>query len=256
MATRTITGTFYHPVTAEPWAGVDVTFRLAAEFVTGSTVVPVETSTVTTESDGTFSVTLMVPDTGTAQYEIAYADQSFVVNLASGAATTLAALVAASGSTVTQSAITTAIDALLASDNTWAGENVFTAVNGMRPLMVAYFTFDPSANAAMRTIGDHGLGVTLPAGAILTGIGYTSILECTADFHSASDAGTIALSLEAAADILSPTAAQSLTVGNQSGDMSSTFFKTTVAREITATVAVEDLTAGKLHGFLTYVVSE
>jgi len=112
MATRTITGTIYHPGTNTAWSGAVVTFRLAAPFTAGQVTYPTETRTATTDVNGTFSVTLAVPDSGTAPYQITLPDgASFLVYLASGAATDLATLLASTGSAIAQSAIQSAVDA-------------------------------------------------------------------------------------------------------------------------------------------------
>jgi hypothetical protein len=127
-------------------------------------------------------------------------------------------------------------------------------------IQVARFTFDPSLTAGMRTIAAHGLGVSLPAKAII----LDGVIDVVTTFTSAgADAGTIAISVEGANDIVTAVA---IADGGNPWDAGlhmiipvvsvATMVKTTVAREITATVAVQALTAGKLHGFLRYVVSE
>jgi hypothetical protein len=127
-------------------------------------------------------------------------------------------------------------------------------------IRVAQFTFDPSLTAGMRTVGAHGLGVSLPAKAII----LDGVIDVITTFQSAgADAGTIALHVEGAGDIVVGIA---IADGGNPWDAGlhmvvpvvsvATMVKTTVAREITATVALQALTAGKLHGFLRYVVSE
>lgn len=113
MATRTVSGTIYHPGGSTAWASASVKFRLVNYFATASLSYPTEQYTATTASDGTFSVALAVPDSGTAIYECTLPDNSaFQFAIASGAATTLEALIASAQSTGTaQNTVQTAIDA-------------------------------------------------------------------------------------------------------------------------------------------------
>lgn len=113
MTTRTVTGTIYHPGGSTAWVGAVVRFRLAVRFATASLSYPAENVPVTTDSNGAFSVTLAVPDSGTAQWQCELPDgSSFQFALASGAATTLEALISAAASTsVDQNTVQTAIDA-------------------------------------------------------------------------------------------------------------------------------------------------
>jgi len=134
--------------------------------------------------------------------------------------------------------------------------------DGLGFMRAARFTFDPSANTGERTIAAHGLGVTLPDNAVVLG-GYIEILTT---FQSAgADAGTIALSVEGANDLVTATAISSGTFWdavkgkvvvpdalNAAGVATS--IKTSAAREITATVGSQALTAGKLVGWLFYVI--
>ncbi len=133
--------------------------------------------------------------------------------------------------------------------------------DGLGFLRAARFTFDPSLNAGERTIAAHGLGVTLPDNAIVLGGG----MEILTTFTSASDAGTIALSVQGANDLVTATAINSGTFWDAVAYKGvvptalelagvATAIKLTAAREITATVAVEALTAGKLVGWLFYVI--
>lgn len=134
--------------------------------------------------------------------------------------------------------------------------------DGLGFLRAARFTFDPSANAGERTTAAHGLGVTIPDNAVILA-GYIEILTTFAS--AGADAGTIALSVEGANDLVTATAISSGTFWdavkgkvivpdalNVAGVATS--IKTSAAREITATVATQALTAGKLVGWLFYVV--
>lgn len=139
-----------------------------------------------------------------------------------------------------------------------------SAVDGLGVLRAARFTFDPSANSGQRTQAAHGLGVTLPDNALVL-YGIIEILTTFAD--GASDNATIALSIQSANDLVTATAISSGTFWdavkakvvvpdalNAAGV--ATPIKLTAAREITATVGVHDLTAGKLVGWLFYVIGD
>ena len=129
---------------------------------------------------------------------------------------------------------------------------------GLQARRVAYAKFDPSANAGQRPVQAHDLGVTIPDNAFVVGAWYW--VETT--FTSATDAGTVALSLEGANDIVSAIAINDGTnpwdssakpvEGITKLETTSTWLATTAARAVTATVAVEALTAGKLHIWLEY----
>lgn len=128
---------------------------------------------------------------------------------------------------------------------------------GMKQLAVA--TFDPSAIAAQRTVGAHGLGVTIPDNAIIVG-GFYEVL--TTFITAAADAGTIALMAQAANDLV-----VAITVANvanawdaglhaivpKENTPETTGIKLSAARELTATVAIQALTAGKLALYVVYV---
>lgn len=128
---------------------------------------------------------------------------------------------------------------------------------GLGVLKVARFVFDAGV-VANRTIAPHGLGVSLPADAIVVG----GFFDVNTVFTSAGgDAGTIALHLQAANDIQAAAAVSGApysTIGRKAivpkaNTPESTSVKTTVAREITATVAVQALLTGKLTGYLYFV---
>jgi hypothetical protein len=140
-----------------------------------------------------------------------------------------------------------------------AGIAAAKAADGLHDLGVARFTFDPTATAGMRTQGAHGLGVTLPAQAIVVG----GFFDVNAVFTSTNSNSTIAISVQGANDIQTAAAVSGApysTIGRKAivpkaNTPESTSVKTSAAKEITATVAVEDLLGGKLTGFLYYVVS-
>lgn len=92
MTTRTVTGTVYH-IDGTAWSGGVIKFILTEPFETSTEVYPRETHSETLDANGQFSITLGVPDTGYASYIIRTPDSAdYKVNLASGAATTLVAL--------------------------------------------------------------------------------------------------------------------------------------------------------------------
>ena len=134
------------------------------------------------------------------------------------------------------------------------------ADDGLGNLRVARFTFDTAANdsagVANTTVAAHGVGVTLPIHAIIVG-GFFDVN--TAFTSSAS--GQVAIHVQSANDIQTAAAVSGApfsTVGRKAitpkaNTPESTSVKCTAAREITCTVSVGALTAGKLTGYLYYV---
>lgn len=133
---------------------------------------------------------------------------------------------------------------------------------GLGVLRVARFLFDTGANDAAgvsnTTIAAHSTGVTLPIHAIVVG----GFIDVNTLFTSAGgNAGTIAISVEGANDIISAAAVSGApysTIGRKAitpkaNTPESTSVKTTAARAITCTVAGQILTAGKLTGYLYYI---
>ena len=148
---------------------------------------------------------------------------------------------------------------------------------GNQAMQYAMATFDPSGNTLQRPIAAYGLGVFIPAKAFIT----RAWVDVVTTFTSAgADAGTIALSIEAADDVVAAVAistagdvwdagAHGSKIGfpNFGADaahdsavevaalFAATYLKTTVEREITATVASQALTAGKANIFVEYFLS-
>lgn len=141
---------------------------------------------------------------------------------------------------------------------------------------VAVAVFDPSGNTAHRTVAAHGLGVYIPDNAIITKIWYDVITTFTSP---TSDGATVALHVQSANDLLSAIAISDssnvLDAGIHAGKIgfpnfgadaahdsqvevaalfAATFLKMTAIREITATVAVEALTAGKAVIYVEYYI--
>lgn len=146
-----------------------------------------------------------------------------------------------------------------------------------KKIAVATFkkTGTDSAGVSMATIAAHGLGVTIPSGALITDAYY--IVNET--FTSATDAATIALHVEGAGDLKAAIAISDGTnvwdagkrgclPGNYALDGNAlsavamaaaeagSYILTTAERELTATVAVEALTGttGELTLYVEYFV--
>lgn len=129
--------------------------------------------------------------------------------------------------------------------------------DGLGVLRVARATFDPTATAGQRTQAAHNLGVTIPDKAIVVG-GVVQVVTAVTSGGSA----TLALSVQSANDIITAAAVSGApwsTTGlkaivPKSNTPESTGIALTAARAITATVATADLTGGKLHVFLHYLM--
>lgn len=132
---------------------------------------------------------------------------------------------------------------------------------GLGGLRVARFSFDTASNdsagVSNTTVAAHGTGVTIPIHGIVVG----GFVEVNTLFTSATNAGTIAIKVEGANDIISAAAVSGVpysSIGRKAiipkaNTPESTSIKATAAREITCTVAVEALTAGKLTGYIYYL---
>jgi hypothetical protein len=169
-----------------------------------------------------------------------------------GNASNLAADVAVTGDVTISNTGVTAIGA----GKVTQAMNAAQAV-GLNVSRVCIGLFDPSANTGERTIAAHTIAVALPAKAIITQFYY----QVLTTFTSATDAATIALSVEGANDLVSAIAISdgsnpwdaAGTVAGIPVGTAATMVKTTVARQITATVAIEALTAGKMYIYADYV---
>lgn len=134
-----------------------------------------------------------------------------------------------------------------------------TTGDGLNVKRIAKVVFNSGSGFA---VGAHALGATLPNNSFVTGAWYW--VKTT--FTSAGDLATIALSIEGANDVVTATAI------NAGGDIwdttakpvegipkietTSTWLKTTASRALTATVAVEDVTAGVLYFWVEYITVE
>lgn len=135
-------------------------------------------------------------------------------------------------------------------------------------------TLTDSSGLSNKTIATHGLGVSIPSGAIITN-SYYNVLTT---FTSSTDAATIGLSSQAAGDLkvaiaisdggnvydagvhgnLPGSYAEATVAGDSAlldaARKASSFILTTANRELSVVVAVEVLTAGKLDLFVEYVL--
>jgi hypothetical protein len=136
--------------------------------------------------------------------------------------------------------------------------SVGSTVSGLGGLGVARATYDFSSDGG--AIGAIGLGVTLPDNAVVIG-GFVDVITTAT---SATDAGTGAISVQSADDIVAaiaisdgsnPWDAGLQAIVPKSNTPESTGIKLTADREITFTIAVEAFTAGKFEVFLHYVQS-
>ena len=119
-------------------------------------------------------------------------------------------------------------------------------------------TYDFSVDGG--AISAIGLGVTLPDNAIIVG----GVVDVITTLTSATDAATIALSANSADDLVAAIAISNVAnpwdaglqaIIPKSNTPESTGVKLTAAREITATIAVEAVTAGKFEVLLQYYQS-
>ena len=127
--------------------------------------------------------------------------------------------------------------------------------DGLTGLRVAQATYDFAVEGG--AIGAIGLGVTLPDDAIIWDGFYDVKTTCT----SATDAGTMALHAQTANDLKTATAISSGTTWDAPGvkaivpvGTAAAAIKLTAARELTATIAVEDFTAGKFVLYVFYTL--
>lgn len=151
--------------------------------------------------------------------------------------------------------------------------------SGLATRYIAKAIFDTAAldslGAANTTVAAHGLGVFLPIYAVVE----NAWVDVKTTFTSANDSATIALSIQSAGDLTAAIAistagdvwdaglhgclpgsyAERTVAGDtailDAASKAASMIKLTAEREITATVAVQALTAGKAVIFVEYVVS-
>lgn len=132
--------------------------------------------------------------------------------------------------------------------------------DGLGFLRVARATYDFAEHGG--AISAIGLGVTIPDNAIVCGGFIDVVTTCTS---AGADAGTMALHVQSANDIVSaiaisnganPWDAGLHAIVPKANTPESTGIKLTAAREITATIATQAFTAGKFNVFLYYLVGD
>jgi hypothetical protein len=130
--------------------------------------------------------------------------------------------------------------------------------DGLHAKRIARATYDFSVDGGV--VGDIALGVTLPDNSVIVRSWYTVLTT----FTSANDSATVAISIPTD-DVAGIVAATAISAGGnvwdaghheaiQVGTAATFSEQTTAARELTLTVGVQDLTAGKLILFCEYVV--
>lgn len=151
--------------------------------------------------------------------------------------------------------------------------------DGLTVPKIATATFDTAANdssgVSNKTVAAHGLGVYLPDNAIIT----RAWVDVITTFTTANDSGTIALKAQTADDLVAAIAisdasavwdagvrgalpnnyaldGSALTAIAMAAARAGSRIKTTAERELTATVATQALTAGKLVLYVEYVLSD
>jgi hypothetical protein len=116
-----------------------------------------------------------------------------------------------------------------------------SAADGIQHMGLARATYDFSEHGG--TAGDISLGVQIPDNSKI----YFCMMEITTAMASSGGSGTIAIKAEGANDILNAVDADSLGTGFKAcipNWAAANVKKTTAARNITATIGSEDLTAG------------
>lgn len=128
-------------------------------------------------------------------------------------------------------------------------------VDGHSYLHVAMATYDFAVDGG--AISAIDLGVDIPDNAIIV----DSLVDVITTLTSATDAATIAIHTQSADDIVAAVAISAATdwdAGLHAGipvGTAATAIKMTAARAITATIAVEAVTAGKFIVFIYYIMS-
>ena len=134
------------------------------------------------------------------------------------------------------------------------------AADGLHAKRIARATYDFADKGG--TVGNIGLGVSLPVNAVIVRSWYTVLTT----FTSADGSATVAISISTddVAGIVAATAinadgtiwAAGHHEGIQTGTAENFSEQTTAARELMLTIGVQKLTAGKLILFCEYVVLE
>lgn len=128
------------------------------------------------------------------------------------------------------------------------------AADGISQKRIARAVYDVAVD--LGTIAAHPLGVSLPAGALVTQSWFYVVTQFTD-----TGSGTVALHCEDANNIytaadITGISAGTITAGNQTGVAADMTAAIGAACELTATVATNAQTAGKLILFVEFVVVE
>ena len=133
---------------------------------------------------------------------------------------------------------------------------VAPGVDGASIVRVAQATYDFAEHGG--AVGAIDLGVTIPDNAIILDGMVDVITTCTT---AGADAGTMAIHVEGAGDIVAAVAVSAAADWDAGlrpiipANTSITAVKTAAPRQVTATIAVQDFTAGKFIVYLRYVQS-
>lgn len=130
--------------------------------------------------------------------------------------------------------------------------------DGLQPLKVARFTFDPTTLTALRATGAYNSLFLLPNKAVVVG----GFMQVNAALTSGGSLATVAVSVQAANDISTATAVSGApwsttglkAITPKANTPESTGIALTAVRNITVTVGVEALTGGKLTITLYYTM--
>lgn len=137
-----------------------------------------------------------------------------------------------------------------------------TCEKGLAVQKIATVIYDTAATdssgVSNKTVAAHGSGVYIPAGAIITKVTY----QVKTTFTSANDSATIAIHAAGANDIVTATAISAggnvwdagFHAATQDGTVTNYLGALSAEKEITFTVAVQALTAGKLVAFVEYIL--
>lgn len=155
--------------------------------------------------------------------------------------------------------LNTILDTMQTAIETAQAAAIGSAADGLMAVKVARATYDFAVDGG--AISSIGLGVTLPDNAIVT----RTYIQVITTLESSTDAATIALTIptDDVAGLRAATAINSGTSwdagfkdGVQDGVIANFSEQCTAEREITATIAVEAVTAGKFIVFCEYIVSD
>ena len=233
MATRTVTGHLLHPVTGLDWADATLYFRLRARFATNDFTLPPERTEVLTSASGTFSVNLMVPDSGaSAVYGLLLPgnlDHEYTFYLPTGTAITLQELIQFGGDNGVDVNVLYDHIHLKATPNTLAhvkvGAGLSTTADGTLFVtgtfaegFVSQIDFDNHvATLGTRTAPGHlqvGAGLGVSAGTVfLTGT-YASQADLDATNSSLNNVALFAQATDTSLDIHTALAATHTVLGH------------------------------------------